>query len=285
MDLQTTSIEKKEKNRLNLRSILLHPKARDLDVDGADRVGAHREMLREKPSLKAHFDDWYKEVRKFDNFESYQNFPALEIGAGPSHMDEFIPNIIKSDVIKNSQIDRVEDAMNLTFEDSSLRGVYCTGTLHHISFPSKFFHELDRVLIPGGRFICIEPNNTFPQKILVRLLDHWEYFDTEIDNWNQPHSDVMSSANLVIPWVIFHRDRKIFEKQFPNLKIIKIRYHSLVLHLLSGGLSFKSMIPSFMIPIVRTVEWLLSPVMKTIGTSFTVVIEKIPPRLDSQNKP
>ena len=121
----------------------------------------------------------------------------------------------------------------------------------------------------------IEPHNSFPQRTLCRILDHYEYFDDTVGSWrNKTEAGIMTSANLALPWVVFIRDRNVFEKKFPRLVIRKISYHSLFLLLLSGGMSYRSFVPGFMLPLVQFADWLLSPFMKYVGTVLTIDVEK-----------
>jgi SAM-dependent methyltransferase len=148
------------------------------------------------------------------------------------------------------------------------------GVLHHLADPEQFIREADRVLVPGGRMVLVEPNNSFPQKILCKLLDHYEYFDLNVPDWKNHQSNVMTSANLAVPWLMFHRDRALFEARFPNLEIVKIGYHSLFLRLLSGGMTYKSFVPEFTMPVFQGVERVLRPLMKYLGIAMTVDVRK-----------
>jgi hypothetical protein len=78
-----------------------------------------------------------------------------------------------------------------------------------------------------------------------------------------------------MPWIIFYRDRKIFEKDFPNLKIIKIRNHTPFSYLLSGGFTLRQLVPGFFYPAAQALEYLLSPANNLIGMFMTVILEKV----------
>lgn len=49
-------------------------------------------------------------------------------------------------------------ALDLSFEDDSFDVVHCWDVLHHVSDMRRTLAEVHRVLKPGGRLICIEPN-------------------------------------------------------------------------------------------------------------------------------
>ena len=114
------------------------------------------------------------------------------------------------------------------------------------------------------------------QKFLTQNLDHYEYFDDAIEDWVNGSTGRMSSANLVLPWVIFIRDRLRFEKEFSQLKIQNIKYHTFLSYIVTGGMTYRSFLPGFFAPLVDLVEWLVSPWMKTLGTGMTIDIIKAP---------
>tara|TARA_B100001029_G_scaffold179724_1_gene190567 strand:+ start:2009 stop:2944 length:936 start_codon:yes stop_codon:yes gene_type:complete len=83
---------------------------------------------------------------------------------------------------KNSNLENVifavADCENLFFEDETFDCVVCARMLHHIKF-EKVMKELNRVLKPGGKIICIEALGINPLLSLYRKLTpaqrtHWE---------------------------------------------------------------------------------------------------------------
>lgn len=55
----------------------------------------------------------------------------------------------------------------------------------------------------------------------------------------------LSGANVAIIWIIFERDRYLFEQEFPESQIFDISLHTPLSYLLSGGLSVRQLAPSF----------------------------------------
>ena len=145
--------------------------------------------------------------------------------------------------------------------------------LHHIAEPAAFFAEACRCLKANGKIVMIEPANTCWARFIYKNFHH-EPFETD-GKWGVDHSGPLSKANGAIPWIIFSRDRKIFETEFPALKIIKIRNHTPFRYLISGGLSLRQLIPSFMYPVVKAMEFLLTPVNGLIGMFQTIELQKI----------
>ena len=258
------------------KKIWQHPLVTNLDVESIDRPVFHRQMIEAKPSLKAHLLCWYKDVlRCLENKDSLPDGLIVELGSGAGFIEVVIPDIIKTDVTKNPFCSQVQDACALSYESNSVACLILIGVFHHLPDPHGFLNEANRVLMKGGRIVMVEPSNTFPQKFLCSILDHYEYFDTKQAQWKKKDTLHMKEANLALPWIVFFRDREVFQRDFPFLKIRTIKYHSLLLMLLSGGMTYKSMIPRFSISFIKFMDYLLSPFMRIIGTSMTIELEKI----------
>jgi SAM-dependent methyltransferase len=54
----------------------------------------------------------------------------------------------------------------LPFCAGSFDGVFCVDVLHHVSSQQRVLSEIQRVLRPGGRVVCIEPNPFFPVNLV-----------------------------------------------------------------------------------------------------------------------
>lgn len=165
--------------------------------------------------------------------------------------------------------------MNLDFDSDSVRAMFLVGVFHHLRSPVLFLKHVERCLHPGGRLMMIEPNNTFPQRLLCRVLDHYEFFDDTVADWESPSAKTMTGANLAVAWMIFIRDADRFHAMFPKLKIRNIRYHTFFAYIASGGMSYKPFIPVALLPVLNWIERLLTPLGKWMSTSMTIEIEKV----------
>lgn len=245
-----------------------------IDVDGPEHFSVHREVLMSKPLLRQTYQNWYRQFLTAYRDTTGISGDIVEIGCGTGFLEQLIPDLVKTDSQPNPYAREVVDAQNMGFESSSLRAIFMVGVLHHLPEPEKFLREAERCLKPGGRLVMIEPTINFPQKVLCKVLDHYEFFDQSIQDWKNAQAHNMTGANLALPWVIFFRDKDLFQKKFPNLKMRPTRYHSLLLLLLSGGMSYRQFVPSFTLPLWRMVEFALSPLMGILGTSMTIDLEK-----------
>jgi len=251
-----------------------HPLVCQLDVDAAHAIEAHRRMIEAKPLLRRHYVRWYREC--LPAYEATKNMPGLvvEIGSGGGFLDQFIPELVKTDVVPTANCERVLDAMHMDFEDGEVKNLFLIGAFHHIPVPTKFLQEAQRCLRVGGRLVMIEPTNNPFQRFLAKHLDHYEHYDDKIPEWIDTTWTRMSGANLSLAWVIFFRDRDRFAREFPTLRLKRVRYHTFLSYILSGGMSYRSFLPGFAGPVVDLVEALSAPFMKHLATAMTLDLVK-----------
>ena len=262
------------------RRLLWHPLADQKgDVDEADcRIREHRQLIESKPLLRASYVEWYRELLPASTGTAHLPGDIVEVGCGPSFLEEFIPGLVKTDSVPNPFAHAIVDAMRMDFPDSSLRAICALGVVHHLPRPERFFEEAQRCLAPGGRLAIVEPSEQYPvpgfPKRLFALLDHYEYFDDSVERWENEGAGNMRGANLALPWVIFVRDRAKFDRRFPSLAIRQVRHHSPLSHFLAGGFSLRSAVPRQAIPSVFALEHALSRLAPGLGAMITVHIEK-----------
>ena len=64
------------------------------------------------------------------------------------------------------------NAHELEFDDDSFDVVTCQTVLIHLENPQKAVEEMRRVVKPGGKVICAEPNNSAPSLIMDSISRH-----------------------------------------------------------------------------------------------------------------
>jgi len=94
--------------------------------------------------------------------------------------------------------------------------------------------------------------------------------------WELDETGPLSQGNGAMPWIIFRRDRKIYEKEFPTLSIIRTRRHSPLRYLVSGGFTLRQLAPSFTYPILKFLELMLSPANAILAMFETIELQKTP---------
>ena len=84
----------------------------------------------------------------------------------------------------------------------------------------------------------------------------------------------MTDANPAMAWIIFKRDRKLFERKFPNLKIIRFNPNTPLRYLISGGLSRFQILPINFYYTIKFLENKLAIFNDYIGMFVTIELQK-----------
>lgn len=175
-----------------------------------------------------------------------------------------------TDVVALEGVDIVTDGCTMAFRDGSLMNITGMDTLHHLPDAGRFLEESVRVLCRGGRLVLVEPwNNSWARFVYSSF--HPEPFD-ERAGWTISGNGPMTRANVALPWIVFKRDREIFERRFPQMHILCIKPVMPFAFLLSGGSRSRFGVPERFYRLVRRTERLFES--RGIGMSALIVIEK-----------
>lgn len=253
-------------NRLKLSEVSGSENLNDLELSKL-----HLEIIKKKGFLKKIYLDFYSQLA--DSVKYAENQSILELGSGGGFIKEVYPDIITSDVLELPTVDKIFSACQMPFEDGSLDAIMMIDVLHHIPDVRAFFREATRCLKPGGRMAMIEPANTLWARFIYQHFHH-EDFDPKAE-WEFPSSGPLSTANGALPWIVFHRDRAIFQQEFPKLKILTCQCHTPLRYLISGGLTLKQLVPSWCYSAIKGLEFCLTPLNRLIGMFQTIVLERI----------
>lgn len=240
------------------------------DLDDPAVTLLHGEIIQQKPFLRNTYVDFYKRLK--NAVGDTENKTIVELGSGGGFIKELIPGAITSDVIEVSTVDRIFSATEMPFKEAGIDAFVMIDVLHHIQKPSVFFKEALRCLTPGGKIVMIEPAAT-PWARFVYKNFHHELFDMKA-GWQLGEGGPLSHGNDAMPWIIFTRDRQIFENSFPDLKIISVRKHTPFKYLISGGFTLRQLLPSFTWALIAGLEYILSPLNNLLGMFQTIVLEK-----------
>ncbi len=261
-----------------LRDKLYNPELRDLGVDEAAALEIHRKSLQQKPMLQSAFKAFYEDLAvSCDKYLSVDGI-ELELGSGAGFFKQTRPCVITSDVRKADYIDRIIDAQDMDLEDNSVRCIYAINVFHHLPDPAKFLSELVRVIKPGGGCILIEPHNGFGSRLLHKHLHKDEIFDVKAPSWtSQSINGPMSGANQALSYIVFERDKELFEQLFGQHLELVARHYSLnsLRYLVSGGLNFQQLLPSWTEPLLRGLEQLGSPLARHWAFHQVIVLKRI----------
>ncbi len=257
------------------------PETMDIeDLDDPATTLLHAEIIQKKPFLKKLYIDFYRQFEKA--VTNPEDKVLVELGSGGGFIKEVINNVITSDVLELPNVDKVFSALDMPFEEASVDAFFMFNVLHHITEPRAFFREALRCLKICGRVVMIEPANTLWSRFIYKNFHH-EAFDAQAPEWccrgqtkrELQKSGPLSGGNGALAWIIFWRDRKIFESEFPSLRIVRMRNHTPLRYLLSGGLTLRQLVPSFSYPAVKAIEYTLPPINDLLGMFQTIELEKV----------
>ena len=231
----------------------------------------HAQILQRKPFLKKLYTDFYNQLKAA--VPESDRKVVVELGSGGGFIKEVLGNAITSDVLDLPNVDKVFSACSMPFEDKSVDAFVMFDVLHHITEPRIFFKEALRCLRVGGKMVMIEPANTLWGRFIYKNFHH-EGFDTNA-GWDLEKGSPLWCGNDALAWIIFSRDRYIFESEFPTLKILQLHNHTPLRYLLSGGFTLRQLVPSCTYILVKAVEFLLSPFNGMLGMFQTIELEKV----------
>jgi len=210
-------------------------------IDHPGRIDYIRGLIENKKPLRQYYLEIYQ---RYLNCLAHcpQEGKVLELGSGGGFLKKVIPDAVTSDVLPYAGVDEVIDASRLTFPDQSLKAIFMSNVLHHITDVDRFFREASRCLVPGGRIFMVDQYSGVFGSLIYRYLHH-EPFDPNVTTWNFVSSGPLSGANGALACIVFKRDIEIFHGRYP-LKMVRFEPHSPLRYWWMGGLKKWSLLPS-----------------------------------------
>jgi SAM-dependent methyltransferase len=253
-----------------LHRLLEHPLTRGHDLDSPETTQLRKRIIQEKPFLRKIYVEWYQTLLA-EVGASVPGSRILELGSGAGFLEQLSTNVITSDLILVDDLNLILDAQRPPFSSASLTAMLMTNVLHHIPDPSALFRSAARTIKPGGKIAMIEPWITPWANFVYRRLHH-EPVIADAPDWTIQGEGPLSGANTALPWIIFSRDRSRFEHDFPQWKIETIKLFMPFRYLLSGGISLRSLMPSFSFGFWRGVENALDRSMQKLAMFALIVL-------------
>lgn len=259
-----------------IAEMLQEPLLRDLDVDSSDRIALHKKILEKKPLMRGVCREIYALCADLDKQLFSASGTRIELGAGVSFIKEFFSDVIVSDVVPAPHLDKIIDAQAMSdVPDNSVAAFYGIHCFHHFPAPRKFFSELNRTLKPGGGCILVEPYFGAAARLVYPRLFKSERFDMDQVSWDGGEAGVMSDANQALSYIVFYRDRLIFERENPALEICySDQLTNYLRYVLSGGLNFRSLVPNGSDSALKLVERLIKPLRSFLALHHVTVLRK-----------
>ena len=103
---------------------------------------------------------------------------------------------------------------------------------------------------------------------------HREPFLPEAAEWGFSGNRPLSAANAALAWIVFCRDRGVFEREFPEWTPARVTPDMPFCYIASGGLSFRGLFPRASFKWFRRAEKLLSPFMEALAMFAVIKLER-----------
>jgi SAM-dependent methyltransferase len=254
-----------------LRDWLSHPLTRGLNLDDPRTTLLRRDIIRRKRFLRQIYEEWYATI--VDALPNGDQ-PVLELGSGAGFLADSIPGLITSEISFCVGTKLAADGQHLPIADNTLRGIVMTNVLHHLPNVRLFFREASRCVQAGGVIVMLEPWVTSWSSLIYRQLHHEPYYP-EAAQWEFPAGGPLSAANDALAWIVFQRDREQFRRDFPQLRIVRIRLCMPFRYLVCGGLSMRDLVPIWTFGWWRAIEDALKPWMNHWAMFAHVVLQRV----------
>jgi SAM-dependent methyltransferase len=242
------------------------------NLDDPENIHLLRKIIHRKPFLHHIYTRFYQEI-----LNTIKTVPPdgaiVELGSGASFLKKLAPHVITSDVLPYSGVDRVFSALDIPFADASVSAFVMVDVFHHVKDSRQFLKEMQRCLQGGGKVVMIEPANTAWSRFIYKNFHHEPFITTA--GWGFEVGGPLSGANMALPWIVFCRDRSLFQQEFPALKLGFVKIHTPFLYLLSGGLSLRQLLPSYCYPLICATEHMLGCLSPHLGMFMTIELEKV----------
>lgn len=242
-----------------------------MERDPGDILTERRNTWESKKVIRDLYSKWYGTIA-----DALKPGATLELGGGSGNLKDFFPDTISSDVLFAPWLDAVLDAQALPFQNESLDGIVLFDVLHHLSRPSLFFSEAQRVLSPGGRLVMMEPYVSWFSYLIYRFF-HQEGLKWKVDPFHGGSPDGEKdpfAGNQAIPTLIFEKHRQKFNDGFPGFTILRREVTDFLVYPLSGGFHHPTLFPRFMLPALNSMENLLRPLGRFMAFRLFIVVEK-----------
>jgi len=247
------------------------------DIEAQRMLAEHRRIWQRKSTLRRVYREEFF-ARLISSCR--QDGVSVEVGAGPGFLKEMLPRLISTDVVCSPWLDAVVDAQYLPFRSSCISNLVGLDILHHLAKPMELLQEAERVLVPGGRVILVEPWIT-PFSYLVYHYLHHE--DCELsarplegDAIRWVREKKAFDGNQAIPYLLFGRGAmEATLAVLSRLKAVAIEPFGLFAYLLSFGFKPISLLPEVLYPWISKFERMTLPFWRSAAAlKVLVVLEK-----------
>jgi SAM-dependent methyltransferase len=244
------------------------------DSQAHETLLRHRGVWEQKPGLRRVYNEEFF-ARLLASRKA--GGTCIEVGAGPGFFKQLLPEVISTDLVCSPWLDVVADAQKLPFRNDSVTNVFGLDVLHHVAAPLSFLQEAERILVPGGRLILVEPWIT-PFSYLIYRFFHQEDCDLSVLPWKADDPSLFPSkkafdGNAAIPYLLFAgQNRSMTFESLPRLRPVVIEPFCLFAYLLSFGFKSTDLLPESLYPSISRFERATLPLWRNAAALRVLVV-------------
>lgn len=259
-----------------LDNLLRIPKLKgfkSLNFDETETTEIQKSIFKEKKSLHILYDEYCRPFTLAAN-KAPKDAVMIEVGSGSVPLSDYIDSVITTDIIKVPWLDAVCSAYDLPFKNNSVDYIFLLFTFHHLGRAERFLEEVYRCLKKDGELIIMDMAVTPFSKFYFKYI-HIDSIDTHANAWGFSGKGRLSDSNVALAWIVFIRDRKIFNDRFPDFHIKNVEYNTFLSYLLSGGFRIRQLLPTPLITLIFMFEnWVIRHITNAISVSMAITISK-----------
>jgi SAM-dependent methyltransferase len=217
---------------------LLNPELRCIwnNQDEAGLLAAYERIWNRKRVLRKLYETWYEML-----FQELRPGKILEIGAGTGNFRRWIAargqKCWTLDILAGNHVDVQADALHLPFLEGIFSNIVMIDVLHHMTSPFTFLINACHLLSQEGRILFVEPFVSAWGSFVYRYLHH-ESVDWRFEEFE--HAKRAWDGNAAIPRLVLSNNNR---ERLP-LRVAKLQYCEFLSYPLSGGFSYRSLLPA-----------------------------------------
>lgn len=251
-----------------LKDVLLNPEVRPFwnRDDEAQLLDAYERVWNRKVILRRLYETWYEKIAA-----ELQQGSIIEVGAGTGNFKRWLQTRGRAcwtlDILPGKYVDVQADALQMPLAAGSVDNIVMVDALHHFARPLAFLKRAAEVLRPHGRLLLIEPFASVWGRFVYRYLHH-EHVDFDFEE--STASKNAWDGNAAVPQLALAR----VEQEVPEFRIKRLNYCEFLAYPLSGGFSYRSLLPS---PLLLALHWLEQSRLfqnRTLSLRVIAVLEK-----------
>ena len=202
---------------------------------------------------------------------------SIEVGGGPGFLKQLLPSLVTTDLIFCPWLDVVTNAQRLPFRSSRVANILGLDVLHHLAEPMRFLKEAERILVPGGRLILVEPWIT-PFSYLVYRYLHQEDCDLSARPWEEKDEQRRGTkqafeGNQALPFLLLGpKGAPRTLAALPKFTIVVLERFCLFAYLLSFGFKPVNFLPEILYPMVSAIERATLPLWRSLAALRVLIV-------------